>query len=129
MIVESERTEDRHRSANGGPRQAVGAIDASAARSGGSAWMTRQCPNLQLGQQSISIAATRRMKARASSMACETAQVDALPCLPSGQKAIPGPKAQFQSRIHTMYILWIEKPWNLPHDHAHQSVARNGRFH
>jgi hypothetical protein len=43
--------------------------DANAARSGGSAWTTRQCPIWQLGQQSIPIAATRHLKAPASSMA------------------------------------------------------------
>jgi hypothetical protein len=65
-----DRIAGRYRTRHGGPRQAVVGIDASAARLGGSAWMTRQCPILQFGQQSISMSATRRMMARAASMAC-----------------------------------------------------------
>ena len=53
----------------GGPRHAAVAVIGSAERSALNSCRTRQRPTLQYGQQSISMVATRRMKACASSRA------------------------------------------------------------
>ena len=60
------KRQPRARAHQGGPRHAVGvAIEFSAGRSAATCCNTRQRPILQCGQQSISMAATRRMKASA----------------------------------------------------------------
>lgn len=56
---------------HGGPRHDAGNVALLCGRRGGSTCSVSQCPVLQCGQQSISMAATRRMKACAPSRACE----------------------------------------------------------
>ncbi len=58
----------------GGPRLLAGTRRARVARSAGQCSITRQRPALQCGQFVISMADTRRMKARASSLAFGLAQ-------------------------------------------------------